>query len=74
MVIEGETGLFTVPKDTKTLKESLSKLLADSELCRTLGENARRKAETEFSMDNNIKQLLTIYEVISCKESHHEKR
>ena len=72
MIIEGKTGLFAVPKDTKTLEQSLSKLLAEPELCRTLGENARRKAEAEYSIDNNIKQLLAIYEGVSCREPHHE--
>ena len=72
MIIEGETGLFAVPKDTVTLAEGLLKLLADPELCRMLGENARRKAEAEFSIDNNMKQLLAIYEAISCKEPQHE--
>lgn len=73
MIVEGETGLFAVPKDTKTLEESLSKLLADPGLCRTLGENARKKAKAEFSIDNNIKQLLAVYESISCREPHHEQ-
>ena len=73
MIIEGDTGMFAVPKDAKTLEQSLSKLLADSELCRMLGENARRKAEAEFSIDNNIKKLLAVYKTISCKEPHHEK-
>ena len=73
MIIEGETGLFAVPKDAKTLEEGLLKLLADPELCRMLGENARRKAETEFSIDNNMKQLLAIYESVSCRGQHHEK-
>ena len=73
MIIEGKTGLFADPKDTKTLADGLLKLLADPELCRRLGENARRKAEEEFSIDNNIKQLLAVYEAISCKEPHHEK-
>ena len=73
MIIEGDTGLFAVPKDAKTLEEGLLKLLADPELCRMLGENARRKVETEFSIDNNIKQLLAIYESISCRGKHHEK-
>lgn len=73
MIIEGDTGLFAVPKDAKTLEEGLLKLLADPELCRMLGENARRKVESEFSIDKNIKQLLAIYESINCRGKHHEK-
>lgn len=68
MVMEGETGLFAERGDTKTLAEGLLRLLADSALCRRLGENARRKAEDEYSIDNNIKQLLAVYGSISCKE------
>ncbi len=62
MIIQGETGLFAIPKDKQTLKEGLLKLLAEPELCRVLGAGARRKAEAEFSMDRNIRQLLDIYE------------
>lgn len=61
MIAEGETGIFAMPKDRQTLKEGLLKLLAAPELCRVLGANARRKAETEFSMERNIRQLLGIY-------------
>ena len=74
MIIEGETGIFAEPGDTETLEEGLLKLLADPALCRKLGENARRKAEAEFSIDTNMKQLLAIYEAISYKEPHYEKR
>lgn len=68
MIAEGETGLLIPPQDAKALEESLLSLLAQPELCRTLGENARRKAGAEFSIDNNIKQLLAVYESISCRE------
>ena len=74
MIIEGETGIFAIPQDTETLEEGLLRLLAEPELCRMLGENARRKVETEFSIEDNMKQLLAVYESISCKEQHHENR
>lgn len=62
MIIEGETGIFAAPQDTQTLKDGLLTLLSQPELCRTLGENARRKVEKEFSMEENVRQLLGIYE------------
>lgn len=73
MIIEGETGIFAEPKDTKTLGEGLLRLLADPALCRMLGENARNKVESEFSIDNNVKQLLAVYEAVSCREPYYEK-
>ena len=67
MIIEGETGLFARPEDTETLEKGLAKLLGEPKLCRTLGENARRKAAAEFSMEKNMGQLLAIYEAVSCE-------
>ena len=74
MITEGDTGLYISPRDTKTLEESLSKLLTEPELCRMLGNNARRKVEAEFSIDNNMKQLLAVYESVSRRESYHEEK
>lgn len=65
MIIEGETGLFAKPQDTRTLAEGLLKLLAEPELCRRLGENARRKAATEYSIEDNMRRLLLVYESVS---------
>lgn len=62
MITDEETGLFVQPKDTETLRMSLSRLLDDSDLCRRLGGNARKKVESEFSIEDNIVRLLGIYE------------
>ena len=61
MIVDGKTGFLCRPRDTDSLREKLDRLLADPALCRTLGENARRKAEEEFSIESNIEQLLKIY-------------
>ncbi|MDE6386348.1 MAG: glycosyltransferase family 4 protein [Lachnospiraceae bacterium] len=68
MIIEEQTGIFAEPQDTKTLEEGLYRLLAEPELCRKLGENARRKVEEEFSIEDNIKKLLAVYEAVSNGE------
>ena len=72
MIIENETGILVKTQDKQTLEEGLCRLLAEPALCRRLGENARRKIENEFSIEDNIKQLLAVYESISCGEQHHE--
>ena len=61
MIVDGKTGFLCRPQDTENLREKLDRLLSDPVLCRTLGENARRKAEEEFSIESNIEQLLKIY-------------
>ncbi len=74
MIADGETGLLTVPQDVSSLAGVLSRLLADPELCRVLGENARIRARKDYSIDNNIRRLLAIYASVSRRESQHEER
>ena len=56
--------LRSLEKCVKTLEEGIQRLLSEPELCRRLGENARRKAENEFSMEDNINKLLSVYESV----------
>lgn len=61
MIEDGKTGVLIEPKNVRSLKEGLVKVLQDAELCRRLGENARQKAEAEFSIEKNMEKLLEIY-------------
>lgn len=61
MIVDGETGLLAPPRDAAALEKAIGRLLEDDGLCRRLGENARHKAEAEFSMDHNIERLLAVY-------------
>lgn len=67
MIVEGQTGLLAKPKDVESLKDALLRLLADADLCRRLGEKARQKAEAEFSIEENVRRLLSIYKNILQK-------
>ncbi len=62
LIIHEETGFLTPPRDAQALTENLCRLLDDPELCRTFGERARRKVKTEFSIEDNCRKLLNIYE------------
>ncbi len=68
MIIDGETGIFAEPKDVATLRDGLLKVLSDAKLCEELGKEARRKVEREFSLEQNMEQLLLIYEQIMQNE------
>lgn len=73
MIREDETGLLAAPGDEESLERGLARLLAEPALCRRLGENARRKVEAEFSMENNIRQLMSIYDAVDCGEFYYGK-
>lgn len=64
MIRPEETGLLVPVKDQAALQEGLLRLLEDKELCRRMGLAARRKAEAEFGMEENMKKLLDIYEKV----------
>lgn len=65
MIIDNDTGVLVAPKDADSLRKGLEILLDDAELCRRLGERARKKASEEFSIENNMEQLLNIYRKVS---------
>ncbi|MCM1153949.1 MAG: glycosyltransferase family 4 protein [Roseburia sp.] len=62
MITDDVTGLFVRPQDTQTLEKVLLRLLGDANLCSRLGQCARKKAENEFSIEDNMAKLLKIYE------------
>lgn len=61
MITDEQTGLLVPPGDKEELKKALRRMLENPELCRKLGENARRKAESGFSIESSIEQLVSIY-------------
>lgn len=64
MILQGKTGLLVPAKDASALGDGLSLLLREEELCRRLGKAARRKAEAEFGIEENMRKLLGIYEKV----------
>ena len=61
MISNGDTGILIQPKDGDALKQGIEKALADTELCRRLGENAYHKVQEEFSIDHSMEELLQVY-------------
>jgi glycosyltransferase involved in cell wall biosynthesis len=54
IVIEGQTGLVTQPKDTGGLVAALRALIASPELRQRLGENARDLVQRQFDAEKNV--------------------
>ncbi len=62
IVEHGVTG-FVVPQgDEAALVKNIATLLGDRELCRRMGEAARRKAEQEFGLDRLVAETLAAYQ------------
>lgn len=59
---DGVTGLTIPPRDAKALAGAMGKLLGDPGLCRTLGNNAKNRALTEFSASRMVERTAKLYE------------
>jgi glycosyltransferase involved in cell wall biosynthesis len=59
---DGITGFTVTPGDVDALAQGLGKLLANPELCQTLGEQALLRAQTEFSLTALREKTLAVYQ------------
>jgi glycosyltransferase involved in cell wall biosynthesis len=59
---DNHTGLLVEPDNVKQLAEAIICILKDRELATRLGDNARRKIETDFNWLNVARQTVSLYE------------
>jgi glycosyltransferase involved in cell wall biosynthesis len=62
LVVDGKTGFVVPPGDAKALAEALRTLVADAELRRRFGAEARRRAEEHFSVQTARRAHVELYE------------
>jgi glycosyltransferase involved in cell wall biosynthesis len=62
VVVDGESGLLVPPKDPQALADAVLRLLRDRELAGRLGEAARRRVASEFTLEQMVQRLETLYD------------
>ncbi|HEX6827565.1 MAG TPA: glycosyltransferase [Burkholderiales bacterium] len=62
LVGDGETGYVVPPRDPDAFADALERLLRDAALRARLGEAARARALTRFSLVHQVDQMLQIWE------------
>ena len=76
IVRDGQTGLLVNPADSQAIGKCILTLLRNPDLAQKLGENARKLAETEFSIDGMVEGNLRVYREVlrsvSEKRVHQE--
>ncbi len=64
VVIPDETGYLVEPDDARGLADAVSRLLADSDLRRRMGEAGRRLVDPAFRAETMVDQISTIYKML----------
>lgn len=63
-IVNGETGFIVLPGDAEAMAEKLCLLLGDFKLRSHMGEVARKRVETLFTIDKNVALTETLYDGI----------
>jgi len=61
--IDGKTGFVVQPRDSKALKEAINRILEDKSLFQKFSENAKKRAEKEFSLEKMLRATEGIYKL-----------
>lgn len=56
-VVHGETGFLVEERDVSGMAQYMSRIIGDEELCRKMGENARRHIKSNYSIERHIERL-----------------
>jgi glycosyltransferase involved in cell wall biosynthesis len=61
LVVDGETGFLFEPGNVEELRQHVTRLMSDSALRAQMGAAARKRVETQFSIDKHNADLASIY-------------
>jgi glycosyltransferase involved in cell wall biosynthesis len=66
---DGKTGFVVRRGDEAALVERMVQLITDRDLCRSMGQAGRAKAEREFGLDRLVSETLSAYRAAGWKDS-----
>ncbi len=59
--VHGQTGVVVPPKDSAALGSAIGTLLQDEQLCREMGQRARERALSQFSLAAMVDRIAGLY-------------
>jgi len=69
----GETGVWVEPESINSLRKALNRLNDNSSLCAKMGNNARKRFESEFTNELMSNRYMELYDsLLSVSDSVHE--
>lgn len=67
LIVDGESGFLVHPQDHTLYADRILELLVDTNLCLTMGENARKRMEAVFDIEKIAEQNILFYQSIIGK-------
>lgn len=67
LIADGENGFLVHPQDHSLYADRILELLADTNLCLTMGANARKRVEAVFDIEKIVQQNILFYQSIICQ-------
>jgi glycosyltransferase involved in cell wall biosynthesis len=61
-VVDGVTGRLVPPENPGALADAIRHLLSDPQLLRSMGDEARKRAEQQYSLDRHAELTMVAYE------------
>jgi len=61
---DGITGFVVPPKNCEALRQAIKKILENKKLAKELGQNARKRAIQEFSLEKMLERAAAVYKAI----------
>lgn len=71
VIEDAVNGLLIPPDDPKAIARAIIELLADKEKARRMGIMARKKFESEFTLNKMVKRYEEVYESVTTKRQPH---
>lgn len=63
-VIDGKTGILVPPGDSDRLAEAILRVVSDDAMRKTLGLNAARFIQEQFSFEHRVARIISVYDEI----------
>jgi glycosyltransferase involved in cell wall biosynthesis len=68
VVVDGETGLLVPPREPRALADAVLRLLRDPALAGRLGEAARRRVESQFTLEQMVGRMQELYDQLLARK------
>jgi len=73
-VEDGVTGMLVRPNDSRSLAEAIARMLENPENAGQMGRRARERAESSYSIEQNVARVQEVYRIVRAQHAARRAR